>query len=144
MLLDDNLVFFDGVALTDESTSDPVPLNALFRPGRYHDAIPMVVMLTEAPEGGTGITLKLQQADESKGAYGDVPGASMTILLADMVQGENIGWRSLPAGVTKPWMRMVVTPDGSFTAGKLFAAITREEMQPYGEGLYINAGETIG
>ena len=54
MLLDDNLVFFDGVALTDESTSDPVPLNALFRPGRYHDAIPMVVMLTEVPEGGTG------------------------------------------------------------------------------------------
>ena len=46
--------------------------------------------------------------------------------------------------MTKPWMRMVVTPDGSFTAGKLFAAITREEMQPYGEGLYINAGETIG
>ena len=144
MLLDDNLVLLDQVSLEKEVTGDPVALNSLFKPGKYHDSIPMVVMLTEAPAGGTGMTLKLQQADSFGGTYEDVPGGELTVSIDDMVQGETFGWRSLPAGVVKPWMRLVMTPAGSFTSGKLFAAIVREEIQPYGEGLYISAGKTLG
>ncbi len=144
MLLDDNLVFLDGVGLDSAVTGEPVALNALFKPGVHHDAIPMVVMLTEEAAGGASLDLKLQQADEANGTYADVPGSSISVPLVDMEMGRNIGWRSLPAGVTKPWMRMVVTPTGTFTSGKLFAAITRETVQPYSEGLYLNAGETIG
>lgn len=144
MLLDDNLVFLDQVELDETVTGDPVDLKALFRPGQNHDAIPMVIMLTEKAAGGTSVTLKLQQADRSNGTYEDVPGATLTLPLAELVHGKNIGWRSLPAGVTKSWMRMVLTPTGDFTSGKIFVALTREEAQPYSVGLYINAGETIG
>lgn len=144
MLLDDNLVFLDGAGLDNAVTGEPVALNALFKPGAHHDAIPMAVMLTEEAKGGTSLTLKLQQADEASGPYADAPGSSLTVPLADMEMGKNIGWRSLPAGVTKPWMRMVATPAGTFTSGKLFAAITRETARPYSEGLYLNAGQSVG
>ena len=74
MLLDDNLVFFDGKEIKAEATSEPVALNSLFKPGKNHDVIPMIVTFTEAAEGGTSLKLTLQQGDTPDGAFEDVPG----------------------------------------------------------------------
>ena len=45
--------------------------------------------------------------------------------------------------MTKPWLKLKLSPTGTFTKGKLFAAVTREDVMPYDEGLYIDKGETI-
>ena len=68
----------------------------------------------------------------------------MTVALADLKVGKTIGWRFLPAGVTKPWLKMVATPTGEFTAGKIFAAVAREDDQPWEAGMYIDAGVVKG
>lgn len=143
MLLDDNLVSIDGVAIGG-ITGVAVPLTSLFKPGQHHDPIPMVVKVLGEPAGGTSITLKIQQGDDKDGVFTDVAGSTLTVALADMVAGKNIGWRYLPAGVTQQWIKVVVTASGTFTTGKLFAAIVREEEVPMSEGLYIDAGVTKG
>lgn len=142
MILDDNLVFLDGADLTETATSEPVALNSLFRPGTSHDHIPMVIMLSEAAEGGDSLELKLEEADSADGGFSEV--ATLSVPAAELAPGARIGWRHLPHGVTKGWIRLTVTPSGSFSAGKIFAALTREDEQPYAEGMFINAGKVVG
>lgn len=143
MIIDDNLVSIENKEIKEAITGDPVALTSFQKPGRM-GPVPMLVQLTEDAAGGTSLTLKLQQSDDEKGAFADVPGSSMTVPLADMAMGKNIGWRYLPSGVTKPWFKVVVTPAGSFTAGKIFAAVVREELYPYSDGMYIDSGVTKG
>lgn len=143
MLIDDNLVSIDGEALKG-MTGRAVPLTSLFKPGKHHDPIPMSVKVLDEPAGGTSITMKLQQSDDEAGVFADVPGSELTVALADMIPGQNIGWRYLPSGVTQQWVKVVVTAAGTFTTGRLFAAIVREEEMPMSEGLYIDAGVTQG
>lgn len=145
MLIDDNLVFLDNVELKDYASgkdSEAVPLNALFKPGKQHEPICMIVQATEKAVGAESLVLKLQESDTSGGSFTDVPGAELTIEADSLVPGENIGWRFLPSAVTKPWVRLNATAT-SASAGKIFAAIVREDVQPYSEGMYINAGKTL-
>ena len=144
MILDDNLVFLDGAALNEAVTSEPVALNALFRTGAAHDAIPMLIAVTESAEGGESLELKLQEADSADGEFSDAPGATLSVSADGLTAGARIGWRHLPAGVTRGWVRLALTPSGSFSAGKIFAALTREDARPYGQGMYINAGRVMG
>lgn len=39
---------------------------------------------------------------------------------------------------------MIVTATGSFTAGKVFAAIMREDAEGYEAGMYIDGGKVVG
>lgn len=142
MILDDNLVFLDGAALTETATSGPVALNSLFRGGAGHADIPMVIALTEKPEGGDSLELKLEEADSADGGFSEV--ATLSVPADELGSGGRIGWRRLPHGVTKGWLKLTVTPAGGFSAGKIFAALTREDEQPWSGGMFINAGKVIG
>lgn len=144
MVLDDNLVSIDHEELSGGAiTGNAIALNAFQMPGRM-GPIPMLVTVSGDAAGGTGLALKLQQADEHGGSYEDVNGSEMTVAIADIQPGMNIGWRYVPAGVTKPWLKVVVTPTGTFTAGTVFAAVTREEVVPYVPGMYISDGVVKG
>lgn len=144
MLLDDNTVLLDNVAVLGTAvTSNAIALNALQFPGRS-EPIPVTANITQSFAGGTSITFKLVQSDTSDGTYADVPGSSVTVPLTDLVKGKTIGWRFLPPGVTKPWLKMVATPTGTFTAGKVFGAVVREDEQAYAPGMYINKGVVQG
>lgn len=143
MLIDDNLVSIDGAAIGG-LTGKAIPLTSLFKPGKHHDAIPMSVLVLDEPAGGTAITLKIQQSDAENGVFADVPGSTMTVALADMLPGQNIGWRYVPSGVTQQWIKVVVSASGTFTKGRIFAAVVREEEVPMSAGLYIDAGEVQG
>ena len=144
MLLDDNTIFLDSVAVLGTAvTSNAIALNALQFPGRS-EPIPVTANITQSFAGGTSITFKLVQSDTSDGTYADVPGSSVTVPLADLVKGKTIGWRFLPPGATKPWLKMVATPTGTFTAGKVFGAVVREDEQNYAPGMYINKGVVQG
>ena len=151
MILDNNLVFLDGAALNETVTSEPVALNSLFRPGTGHGHIPLVILLTEAAEGGDSLELKLEEADSADGGFSEV--ATLSVPAAELApgvsgapgaSGARIGWRHLPHGVTRGWLRLTVTPSGSFSAGKIFAALTREDEQPWSGGMFINAGKVVG
>jgi hypothetical protein len=144
MLLDDNLIFFEKASLGSAVTSAAVPLNSLFKPGKA-EPICVFCKVNETAATGTSITLKLQEADSEAGDYSDVPGSSETILTAALVKDAKVYLRWLPAGVKKQWLKMNVTLTGStFTAGKITAAIVREDEQPYQAGMYIDKGAVIG
>ena len=143
MILDDNLVSIDAAAIAATVTGDAVALTSIMKPGRV-EPIPCVVMVNEAAAGGTSVTIKIQQGDTATGAFADVAGSSVTVALADMVPGKNIGPRFLPAAVTKPWIKFVVTASGTFTAGKISAAVVREDEFMYEAGMYIDKGAVQG
>ena len=145
MLIDANAVFLDSVAVTSsEVTGNAVGLTSLLKPGRAEPIRICAEVVEEDFAGGTSMEFKLTQSDRETGSYDDVPGSAVTVPLAELKVGKSVGWRFLPAGVTKPWIKMVVTPSGSFTTGRLFAAVVREESQPYEAGMYIDAGRTVG
>ena len=145
MILDDNLITIENEDLTEATiTGKAIALNSFQKPGRMGPIPFFVGVVGEDAAGGTSITIKLQQSDTEDGIYSDVPGSSLTVALADMVTGRNIGWRFLPVGLTKPWFKVVSTQEGSFSAGKLFAGVTVEDHLPYEEGMYIDAGEVKG
>lgn len=145
MLLDANLISLDSAAVTSSAvTGSAVPLTSFLIPGR-EEPIPICAKVVGADfAGGTSITFKLTQSDTQDGTYTDVPASSVTVALADLKAGKTIGWRFLPRGVSKPWLKIVATPTGTFTAGKVFGAVVREDDLPYEAGMYIDKGVVVG
>ena len=143
MILDDNLILLDNASLTTTVTSNAVALNSLFKPGRA-EPIPLWVKCTEAGAGGTSIAIKLTESDTEAGVYSDVPGSAETVLTAALVKDAKIYHRFLPAGVSKPWLKISVTATGTYTSGKITAAIVREDEQPYEAGMFIDKGVAEG
>lgn len=142
MILDDNLVSIDAQSITSAVTGNAVALTSILKPGRV-EPIPCVVMVNEAAAGGTSVTIKIQQSDSATGTFADVPGSSVTVAIADMIPGKNIGPRFLPAGVAKQWIKFVVTPTGTFTAGTVTAAVVREDEFLTEAGMYIDKGTVL-
>ena len=143
MILDDNLILLDNASLTTTVTSNAVALNSLFSPGKA-EPIPLWVKCTQAGAGGTSIAIKLTESDTESGAYTDVPGSAETVLTAALTKDAKIYQRFLPAGVTKQWLKISVTATGTYTTGKLTAAIVREDEQPYAAGMFIDKGVAEG
>lgn len=145
MLLDANLISLDSAAVTGAAvTGSAMPLTSFLIPGR-EEPIPICAKVVgENFAGGTSITFKLTQADAQDGTYSDVPASPVTVALADLKVGKTIGWRFLPRGVSKPWLKIVATPTGTFTAGKVFGAVVREDDLPYEAGMYIDKGVVVG
>lgn len=143
MILDDNLVFFDRASLASTVTSAAVPLTSLMKPGRA-EPICVFVKVNETGAGGTSIAVKLQESDTESGSYTDVAGSSETILTAALVKDSKVYLRWLPGGVKKQWLKCSVTATGTYTAGKITAAIVREDDQPYEAGMFIDKGAVVG
>ena len=92
----------------------------------------------------TSLAVKVQQADTEGGSYTDVDAGSGAIAAASLKVGYKFGFRILPRNVTKPWLKLVYTVAGSAaTAGKVTAALVREEQDSYEAGQYINAGRVV-
>ncbi len=145
MLLDSNLVLLDSTPILGAAVTGPaVALTSLLKPGRAEPIPVCAKVVGEAFAGGTSITFKLTQSDTEAGTYADVPGSAVTVPLADLKVGTPIGWRFLPRGTSKKWLKMVATPSGTFTAGKIFGAIVREDDQPYEAGMYFDKGVVQG
>ena len=145
MLIDSNAVLMDSVDIRGAAVTGPaVGLTSFHNPGR-EEPIPICAkVVKEDFAGGTSVTFKLTQSDTETGTYADVPGSAVTVPLAELQVGQSIGWRFLPRGVSKPWLKMVATPSGAFSAGKLFAMVAREDDLPYESGMYIDKGVVVG
>ena len=140
-IIDSTAVFHEG-PLNSETNSRAVPLTALRLPGRM-EPIPFRLSVTEAfdPAELDTLAITLQEADSSDGSWTDVPDASLTIAGTALTAGARVGWRHVPQGVRKGWLRLhlVPTPQSSQTVskGSLFAALTREEDLPYEPALQV-------
>lgn len=144
MIIDSNLVLLDSVPILGTAvTGPPVALTSLLIPGRA-EPIPIYAKVLEAFAGGTTVTFKLTQSSTEGGTYDEVPGSAVTVAASDLKVGTPIGWRFLPRGASKPWLKMVATPSGTFTAGKIFGAIVREDDLPYEAGMYFDKGVLQG
>lgn len=145
MLLDSNLIMMDSTPILAAAVTGPaVALTSLLKPGRAEPIPICAKVVGQDFAGGTSITFKLTQSDTEAGTYTDVPGSAVTVPLADLKIGTPIGWRFLPRRASKPWLKMVATPSGTFTAGKIFGAIVREDDLPYEAGMYIDKGVVQG
>lgn len=145
MLIDSNLVLMDGTPILGAPVTGPaVALTSLLKPGRAEPIPICAKVVGEAFAGGTSITFKLTQSDTEAGTYTEVSSSAVTVPLADLKVGTPIGWRFLPRGTSKPWLKVVATPTGTFTAGKIFAAVVREDDLPYEAGMYIDKGIVRG
>lgn len=141
MLLDSNLILMDSSPVLGAAVTGPaVGLTSFLHPGSMEPVPVCAKVVGEDFAGGTSLTFTLTQSDSRDGPYADVPGSAITVPLAELTVGKNIGWRFLPRGARKPWLKMVATPNGTFTAGKIFGAVVREEHQPYGPGMHIDKG----
>ena len=128
MLIDANTIFCEGQAVRGaEVQSHTVILSALQKPGKA-EPIPLRVMVPEGFAGGTSVTFTFQQADAEDGDFADVPGASFEMLTDQLAKGSILPIRFVPAGADKPVLRLVMTPSGTFTAGKITALIGREDV----------------
>lgn len=142
MIIDDNNVFLDG-PITASGISDPVPLNSLTLPGRM-GPLPLTIKATEDFDNLTSLELTLQTAHSDTCPYTDLPGGTITIPLAELKVGTILGWTFLPRNVRQSWLRLKYTVNGTApTKGKLFAAVTREQDQPYEDALYIDKGRVV-
>ncbi len=141
MIIDSQLILFEGSVST--KTGEAIALSSLTLPGKV-EPILICTRITESLAGATNVTLNLQQATSEEGSYTDVDGTSISISAADFIVGKRIGWRFLPRSVINPWLRLKITVTGTPTAGKLFAAISGFEDEPYEKGQYINKGIVEG
>lgn len=126
-------------------TGNVVPLTGLKIPGKMNP-IPMCLKITKAITGLTAETLdiKLQQSDDGKTGWTDVPNSTISIANADVGNvGRIKSVKYLPREVTKSFIKAVVTATGA-TAGEVFMALTREDEEPMEAGLYIDKGVVEG
>ena len=143
MLIDDKCVFSDSQAIT--VTADGTnKINVMKLLGKGQPVL-VDFHIVETFLALTSLKIELQQADTESGGY-TATSASKTITLASggLAKGKKIGFRFLPRDVTKPWLKVVYTVTGTAaTAGKVFAAIVREEQDSYEAGQYIDKGVVV-
>jgi len=138
-IIDRNSIFFEG-PLTANAAGNPVPLTGLKIPGRM-EPIPLRLSVTEAflPAETQGLTISMEQSDSADGPWTAVADASVTIANTAEAPGLALGARPylrfLPQGARLGWLRLsfAFTPVAGKTvsAGRIFAALTREEDLPY-------------
>ena len=141
MIIDDNLVLYEGTPTA--GAGDAVALTSFLNPSKQ-DPIPVILKCTQNLAGATSVAVKLQQSDTKTGTYVDVPNSTVTIPTASFKVGNRVGWKYLPNGTTKQWLKLHVTVTGTLTAGKMFCAISGFMDEAYEDGMYINKGEVIG
>ena len=137
-----------------------VALNSFLHPGKM-DRVPLYVTVAGvACSSGASINIRVQQSPDNTASNFVNAGPSWSIPLTSDVYlssgvivssgtsgassgyvinpaitgGRNIGPRYLPPQVSEGWVRVMITGGGAaITGGTAFAAVTREDYQPYEE-----------
>ena len=136
-IIDRNCIFFEG-PVTAPATGPVVALTALTLPGRM-EPMPLRVSVTEAFDTAEveslALTLEEAATADAGAEWTEVPGAVWTIPGAALTLGARLGPRFLPQGVRASFLRLRLTPavkEGrSIGRGRIFAALMREDEQPW-------------
>ena len=99
----------------------------------------MTVVVTEPYAAAATLTVGVQDSDAEAGTYTTL--ATYTFPAVDK-PGAVLAF-ALPQGAKKKFVRLAYTVTGATATGKLFAAVTRDTLQPYEAGQYVNAGKVV-
>ena len=136
MIIDSNLVFFDGATQSDATgggqvssgVSDWVPLTGFLNPGQV-GPIPIHICLSGGLIEGESLTFTLKHADGKEKPTEDGEDAGSMTVKGPVRPGGTVAWRFIPRGVTKPWMKLEFDATSVTTSsGSVFAAIVREDL----------------
>lgn len=135
MIIDQFCVFFDDKAAAASMTSDAVS----FMPyaGR-EDPIYITLLAKGANSAAVTFTVYVQESDNNSAWT-----AAGRFTLAKPNANPVLQAVSLPATVTKKYVRLTATVTGTVTGVTLFAAVTRDHFAPYDKGLYVDAGQVV-
>jgi len=136
MIIDSNLVFFDGATKDDATSggqvsagkSDWIPLTGFLNPGQV-GPIPIHICLSGGLKSGESLTFTLKHADGKEKPTDEGEEAGSMEVKGPVRAGGTVAWRFIPRGVTKPWLKLEFT-DSNITSstGSVFAAIVREDL----------------
>ena len=143
MLIDNTCVFSDEQAITATADStNKVNVMSLLGKGEpvlldFHVAETFMTL--------TGLNITIHQCATESGSYTATSmNKDITLASGGLAVGKKIGFRFLARDVIQPWLKVIYTVDGSnATAGKIFAAIVREEQDSYEANQYINKGVVV-
>lgn len=143
MIIDDKSVFSDSQAIT--ATADSTnKVNVMKFLGKGEPVL-LDFRITETFLTLTSLDITIHQCATESGSY-TATSMSKTITLASggLAKGKKVGFRFLSRDVVHPWLKVIYTVAGSnATAGKVFAAIAREEADSYEAGQYIDKGVVV-
>ncbi len=139
MILDSNAILCDG--LPTSASSIKAVDTGFIQAGRKN--ILFYFNVTEELKGGTSLHLSLYESDTKDGTYTAIIGSSFSLDSSSLTAGVKVPYKFLPQATKKRWIKLVVTPTGSFTAGSVLCALVREEEQEYVDGMYFDKGMLI-
>lgn len=116
MILDSNLIFCEGLALSTAGASDVLDLTE--GGDALGNELLIVCQCSEKAAGGTSFDVAIQTDDDSAFSAAKTLFSSGDILTADAAAGAKLFAVRVPRG-TERYMRANVTASGSFTGGKL-------------------------
>lgn len=138
MIFDQNLMFSDAQAVTATAISKNVldfgqtgtiayEAAAMARDLGAGNELPIAVMVNEAFNNLTSLTVTIETSDSADLSGSTVISTSGAIPLADLTAGKKIMPRVLPDGETKRYLGLRYTVTGTApTAGKITAALGTE------------------
>ena len=136
MIIDQLNVFTDNIAVKNSATSPALPVMPFLGKG---EPVNVTVVVTEPYAAAATLTVGVQEADTELGPY--------TVLATYTFPGINKAGATLtfplPKSLKKKLVALVYTVTGTTTTGKLFAAVTRDTLQPYEAGQYIKNGKVV-
>lgn len=132
MIIDSNLIFFDGATKNnndggqiENGKSGWVPLTGFLNPGQV-GPIPIHITLSGGLTDSESLEFTLKQADSKDGDEEEA--GSMTVK-GPLRAGGTVAWRFIPRGVTKPWLKLEFTGgEGLTSSGSVSAMIVREDL----------------
>lgn len=137
-IIDRNCVFFEG-AIRAETRGQVVAVTSLALPGRM-EPMPLRVSVTESfdPAEVKSLQFTLEEsacADAADADWTQVPGAVWSVPGEALGLGARLGPRFLPQGTRRHFLRLAIRPEladgAAISRGRIFAALTREDDQPW-------------
>lgn len=136
MLIDQFNVFTDNIAVRTTATSSTIPVMPFLGKG---EPVNVTIVVTEAYAATATLTVGVQEGDSDLGPFTVLgthafPGITKA--------GATLSF-SLPKHLKKKFVNLAYTVTGATATGKLFAAVTRDGLQPYEAGQYIKDGKVV-
>ena len=136
MIIDQLNVFTDNIDVKSSANSPVVPVMPFLGKG---EPVNVTVVVTEPYSAAATLTVGVTEADTTMGPF--------TTLATYAFPGINKAGATLtfplPKNLKKKYVSLTYTITGTTSTGKLFAAVTRDALQPYEAGQYIKNGKVV-
>ena len=134
MILDQFNVFTDNAAVTATGNSSVVNMMPFLGKG---EEARVAVIVTAPYSNGADLSVAVQESDTATGTFDTL----QTQTFNGVTKAGAVLFFDLPKNLKKKFVRLAYTVTGSPTAGSLFAGVTRDVLEGYESGLYINKGK---